>query len=167
MRTWAAPGVRADPAERERRRRSILARRNQDALTAWLSAEEGLRMWQAGRLVPDRITAALDMSGLEGPQVDIDCGTTEPDVDRWELGIKYPTWEQFLALCRLTATPISFFFREPSDLRASETTLVYHLAAKVLRELDRTPVTAFTREAIAATLAGRDYTPVPAQDTLW
>ena len=59
-------------------------------------------------------------------------------------------------LCRLTATPISSFFREPSDLRASETTPVYHLPAKVLRELDRTPVTAFTREAIAATLAGRN-----------
>lgn len=40
-------------------------------------------MWQAGRLVPDRITAALDMNGLEGPQVDIDCGTPEPDVDHW------------------------------------------------------------------------------------
>lgn len=63
MRTWAAPGVRADPAEHERRHRHILARRNQDALTAWLSAEEACRMWHAGRLVPDRITAALDLNG--------------------------------------------------------------------------------------------------------
>jgi hypothetical protein len=42
------------------------------------------------------------MARLEGPEVDIACGAKEPDVDRWEEGELYPTWEQLVLLAELT-----------------------------------------------------------------
>lgn len=39
---------------------------------------------RAGRPYPERLTAALDLRELYGPEVDIACGAVEPAVDRWE-----------------------------------------------------------------------------------
>lgn len=41
--------------------------------------------------VPWRITLALDVRALYGPEVDEACGVAEPAVDRWESGDERPT----------------------------------------------------------------------------
>jgi hypothetical protein len=60
--------------------------------------------------VPERITAALDIRGLYGPEVDRACGVEEPAVDLWEAGDLVPTAEQVEALARLTDFPVRFFY---------------------------------------------------------
>jgi hypothetical protein len=63
--------------------------------------------------VPERITAALDIRGLYGPEVDRACGVEEPAVDLWEAGDLVPTAEQVEALSRLTGFPVRFFYLPP------------------------------------------------------
>lgn len=63
--------------------------------------------------VPERITAALDVRGLYGPEVDRACGVEEPAVDLWEAGDLVPTAEQVEALSRLTGFPVRFFYMPP------------------------------------------------------
>ncbi|PZU04736.1 MAG: hypothetical protein DI630_00470 [Gordonia sp. (in: high G+C Gram-positive bacteria)] len=58
-------------------------------------------LWRSGKLVPWYITRELNRGGHNGPQVDIACGASEPDVDNWELGHLYPTWDQTVALAQL------------------------------------------------------------------
>ncbi len=73
--------------------------------------------YRAGRVLaqPDRITCALDLHGLEGPDVDRQCLAAEPAVDEWEAGRAAPSWEQLLALAELTGfSPL--FFTERSTL---------------------------------------------------
>ena len=59
---------------------------------------------------PRRITSALDLRGLYGPQVDRDLGGEEPMVDEWESGKRIPTPEQIEALGRLTDFPTAYFY---------------------------------------------------------
>ena len=167
---WGEAGVRLDPQEQEARRRKILADRNRGMVREWLQAENGFRLWRAGRLVPYRITFALDAVGAEGPEVDIECKAQEPDVDHWELGIKYPTWAQTEALCRLTGCTVEFLCRDDKPLRARETSMAYHLKKSELSELERLErerVGRFLPAAIAATLEGREYVHEPTQEALW
>lgn len=63
---------------------------------------EAERRWRGGYVIPARITQALDLRELYGPEVDSACGVAEPTVDRWEAGEVYPTWPQLRALSRLT-----------------------------------------------------------------
>ena len=63
-----------------------------------------------GPPTPERITAALDMCDLYGPEVDEALGGQEPMVDEWESGERIPTREQIHALARLTGFPVSFFY---------------------------------------------------------
>jgi hypothetical protein len=66
--------------------------------------------------VPERITAALDLAEMDGPQVDIACGTYERnpagDVDRWEdpNDPALPTHAQVELLAKLTGQPVAFFY---------------------------------------------------------
>lgn len=60
--------------------------------------------------VPYRITTALDMWGLFGPEVDRELGGEEPMVDLWESGDLVPTREQIDALAELTQYPVKFFY---------------------------------------------------------
>lgn len=62
---------------------------------------------------PERITAALDIRGLYGPEVDRACGVEEPAVDLWEAGDLVPTAEQVEALSCLTGFPVRFFYMPP------------------------------------------------------
>lgn len=117
--------------------------------------QEAYRQWNAGLLVPARITTALDAMGLDGPEVDAACGAAEPDVDRWEAGELYPTWEQFKALSRLTGMAMRFFFMPPQDL--GWTSLDFHLPAAELQR--RLPVARFSPGA-------RGARPTPIQGTL-
>lgn len=61
--------------------------------------------------VPARITAALDMRELYGPEVDHACGVEEPAVDEWEAGDRIPTAEQLALLAELTGFPIRYFYQ--------------------------------------------------------
>lgn len=66
-----------------------------------------------GPPTPERITAALDIEGLYGPEVDRALGGEEPMVDEWETGEQIPTREQIEALARLTGWPVKFFYLPP------------------------------------------------------
>lgn len=111
------------------------------------------RKWAAGMVVPHRITMALDLNNLYGPQVDKACMAQEPDVDMWEAGRLYPSWEQLCALARLTGMhPIHFVGPVPPPIPVEETSLMFHLP-KHERESPE-PVHEFTRDALddAATM---------------
>lgn len=66
-----------------------------------------------GPPTPERITAALDICNLYGPEVDEALGGQEPMVDEWETGERIPTTEQVRALSKLTGFPINFFYLPP------------------------------------------------------
>lgn len=66
-----------------------------------------------GAVVPARITLALDMRGMYGPQVDVAVGTFEGnpdgDVDGWEAGRAVPSEEQISLLAAATGFPAGWF----------------------------------------------------------
>jgi transcriptional regulator with XRE-family HTH domain len=62
---------------------------------------------------PTRITAALNLRELYGPEVDRACGVAEPAVDMWESGELVPTDEQVAALAELTRMPVDYFYGPP------------------------------------------------------
>jgi hypothetical protein len=72
-----------------------------------------------GRPYPERISSALDIRGLDGPEVDVACGAVEPAVDRWESGDEVPTLHQLGLLAALTGFPLGFFFLPPSESLAT------------------------------------------------
>lgn len=112
--------------------------------------------WRRGLVVPHRITLALDIRQLHGPQVDRDCGAKEPDVDQWEAGEKYPTWEQLLALAALTDFDPAFFTPEPDQIHALGPGVMFVCCRSRRTWNPRVdipaPVLAFTPAAIAATV---------------
>lgn len=70
--------------------------------------------YYAGRAPsPERITMALDICGLYGPEVDQALGGEEPMVDEWEAGVRIPTLEQVQALAELTGYSVRFFYQPP------------------------------------------------------
>lgn len=112
--------------------------------------------WARGLVVPHRITLALDIRELHAPQVDQACGAREPDVDRWEVGERYPTWEQLLALAELTRFDVAFFTPEPDQIHALGPGVMF-----VCKRSSRSwnpvveipaPVLTFNPKAIAATV---------------
>lgn len=62
---------------------------------------------------PERITMALNIRDLYGPEVDEALGGQEPMVDEWESGKRVPTKEQVRALAWLTDFPVTFFYLPP------------------------------------------------------
>jgi hypothetical protein len=111
----AQPGARALAAEQAAARQAGYA-----AAVTW---QENARLIAAGRVVPARITMALDLRELEGPEVDAACGAAEPDVDMWELGLAVPAPEQVEKLAGLTGFPVAFFYQpvKPGPLTGSVT----------------------------------------------
>jgi hypothetical protein len=104
---------RAPPAARE-----VAVQQNADGKQRYATAaarQEAEGWVAAGKVVPARITIALDLRGLEGPEVDEECGTFEGnpdgDVDRWELAIAVPTREQVELLAKLTNFPVPWFYK--------------------------------------------------------
>lgn len=69
---------------------------------------EVARVLAAG-INPHRITQALDLRGMDGPDVDVACGAAEPAVDEWEAGTRVPTGRQLRKLAALTGFPPAFF----------------------------------------------------------
>jgi hypothetical protein len=110
------------------------------------------RRWHDGLVVPWRITTALDIRELHGPQVDVDLGVEDPSVDMWEAGILYPTWDEMLRLAVLTDFPVAFFTETPGrPVRAVDTSLRFHARLDDVDE--REPVLAFPPNVVAATMA--------------
>lgn len=60
---------------------------------------------------PERITSALDMCELYGPEVDQALGGEEPMVDEWESGVRVPSFTQVQRLATLTGFPLAFFYK--------------------------------------------------------
>ena len=109
------------------------------------------RAWAAGHVIPDRITTALDAKALYGPEVDRACGVEEPAVDEWEAGIRYPTWEQLQALAALCEVTTSVFTFEPQVTFTGPVIICDRSKRKNgCQVVTRTPILAFTPEAIAA-----------------
>ena len=130
MARWGRHGERLTPAECERRDRARAAARNRARVHAAADERVAYARWRAGLVVPAMITMALDLRGLYGPQVDRACLAAEPDVDQWEAGELYPSWEQLRALARLTGMAPSWFVRSDVEpLRVWETSMVFHLRA--------------------------------------
>lgn len=95
--------------------------RQRGSYAAALARQESDRLIAARKIVPARITLALDLRGLEGPEVDAACGAAEPDVDMWELGLAVPSPEQVAKLSELTGFPVAYFYRpvKPGPLPGS------------------------------------------------
>jgi hypothetical protein len=106
------------------------------------------KLWRAGELRPYRITAALDARGLHGPEVDVACGAAEPDVDLWEAGKLYPTWEQVVLLAKLTGVTPRLLCTRGRELRVSDTSLRFH----GYRDDDEPPVMSYPPDVVAATV---------------
>jgi hypothetical protein len=62
---------------------------------------------------PERITQALTLRDLYGPEVDEALGGEEPMVDEWESGERIPTLEQVQALAKLTGFSVRYFYQPP------------------------------------------------------
>ncbi|MGV9836660.1 hypothetical protein ACWDUL_21065 [Nocardia niigatensis] len=151
---WGKAGQRLTTTEIQQRRHQILQARNKAVAAQAALEAEGRRLWRAGRLIPWRITIALDHKGLEGPGVDIACGATEPAVDQWEAGILYPTWEQTRLLAELCGVTVPF-------LCAGDMLPAQPLCRKWNQHHADTPppVTAFQPEAITRTLTAEGMAP--------
>lgn len=149
MARWGKAGVRLTADEtrqrdNQKRLRALQKRQRREA------AEVADRLlWAAGQVKPYRITFALDSKALYGPEVDIACGAREPDVDLWEAGECYPTWEQLKALAQLCGVTTRFFLVGEPPFPVEATTLRFHL------NLDQLPpeppvVWRFKQAAVAA-----------------
>ncbi|UKD50868.1 hypothetical protein L3Q65_00820 (plasmid) [Amycolatopsis sp. FU40] len=122
MAGWGKAGVRLTPSQAAWR--ASQRRERRAARDAELEAVH--RAWREGRVIPDSITTALNLHGLYGPQVDEACGAREPDVDKWEAGELYPTWEQLLLLAELCGVTPRFFVVSHGRLDPRTTSLRFH-----------------------------------------
>lgn len=100
----------AAPASRARELAAAQADDQRRRYSAAVSMQETERLLREGRPVPARITMALDLRGLDGPEVDTACGAAEPAVDLWECGVEVPTADQVRLLAALTGFPVRYFY---------------------------------------------------------
>lgn len=149
-RRWGKAGQRLTPTQA--RHRTAQAGRNRQQQAADEKAAHAL--WAEGKLIPHRITMALDLRKLYGPEVDAACGAAEPDVDRWEAGELYPTWEQLKLLSDLTGLLPKWFFL-PVNPELMWTSLDIHMPGTA-----KPPVLAFKPQS-------RTAKRTPNQATLW
>ncbi len=61
---------------------------------------------------PHRISRALDMAGLFGPEADGQLGVAEPALDLWEAGALVPTAGQLGELARRAGVPVEWFYSD-------------------------------------------------------
>lgn len=145
---WGKAGQRISPGQATRADAQAAQQRENGRFARVLAGQRLKRDWAAGLLVPHRITLALDLAKLDGPEVDRACGAEEPAVDMWEAGTLYPTWDQLLALADLCGVPAGFFTIVPSAKLPIETSLRFHRKDAAYRQPP--PVLFFTPEAIEA-----------------
>jgi hypothetical protein len=155
-RTWGKAGKQISREEAAGR---ALARRNKAAAAREREQsdherylDEAYRLWRAGEFRPYQATFLLNLRGLYGPEVDEACGAEEPAVDEWEDGIRYPTWDQLLALADLCDTPPRAFVAAADPLRPQDTSMRFHFPPE---SLDDSPsVLRCLLPAIRAVVAG-------------
>lgn len=131
-RKWVSAGVRADQHERARRAIGMRNYTNQMRVRQEHERERdleiGKRKWAEGMVIPHQITAALNMRDLFGPDVDRACGAKEPDVDLWEAGKLYPSWEQIVLLAELPGKPTNYFMAPiRQELSLDHTSMRFHV----------------------------------------
>lgn len=149
---WGKAGVRLTADEAQTRGRAAAAARNRSRTVRAADNRIAYRLWLAGELKPHLITMALDARGLHGPQVDIECGAAEPDVDLWEAGKLYPTWKQLLLLAELTGNTPRFLCSRDVPPRMDQTSMRFHVTD--ISDIDIAPVLAFDPEAVRQTVRG-------------
>lgn len=110
------------------------------------------RMWRAGMLRPYKFTIGMDARGLEGPEVDIACGAAEPDVDLWEAGKLYPTWEQVKLTAALLGVTPRFLCEEDVPIPMMATSMRFHVPEHERQEPELVRV--FDHAAVKATVTG-------------
>jgi hypothetical protein len=150
---WGKAGVRLTEDQARQRDLAVLARRATDKAAHETSERISYQLWRAGELKPWLITMALNARGLYGPEVDIACGAQEPDVDLWEAGKRYPTWEQTRLLANLCGVTVRYLtaWDEPFDARS--TTMRFHVPAHELDADRERLVRRFDDDAWKATVA--------------
>jgi len=154
---WGKAGERLTTEQAIRRARAHYPQPTEAVRAA--TEADGRRLWAGGQLRPGRITDALDYRNLFGPEVDEACGVEEPTVDHWELGIVYPTWQQVLALSKLTGFGPAYFALGSDPIPASSTSMRYHFPAAEIAATDAAVMRQFLPEAIAATLRAEGVIP--------
>lgn len=136
-------------------------------MSSYLAAQalqKAERDWRAGKMVPCRITVALNANSLYGPEVDVACGAEEPAVDQWEAGILYPTWQQVLLLAELCGVTPGFFMQ---DFAGDKEPMRGIICSRGRGGRGCVPfdtsgqVTVFAREAIAVTVRGASHVAHP------
>lgn len=150
-RRWGRAGQRLTDEEVVARGRAATARRNKDRIVREADDAAAYKLWRAGMVKPYLITMALDAKGLEGPEVDVACGASEPDVDLWEAGELYPTWEQLQLLAALTGNTARFFCFERRLQPFAATSMRFHVSNYEEPEL----VLSFDPAVVAATVGVR------------
>jgi hypothetical protein len=105
-------------ASRVARARQVAAEQNQARQEAYAQAatnQRDGRLIAAGKVVPARISIAMDIAGLDGHGVDLRCGTyhgnPDGDVDRWEQALAVPSPLQVRLMSEVTGFPIAWFYR--------------------------------------------------------
>lgn len=113
--------------------------------------------WQHGRVVPHRITMALDLHGHHGPEVDAACGVEEPTVDMWEAGTLYPTWPQLQALAGICPQVMLGYFVLPLvDPLPLATSLRFHrVGGHPTDRLEPPQVRCYPPDVVWATVRGQ------------
>lgn len=103
---------RAAPEARELAAQQSRAANAKYSKAYWRQEEE--RLLREERPIPARITMALDLRELYGPEVDLACGTWEGnpdgDVDAWEAGTAVPRAEQVRLLSEVACFPVTYFY---------------------------------------------------------
>lgn len=145
---WGKAGQRLDERQIAIRTREAAQRRGRAKLTRDADDAIAYKLWRAGELRPYRLTTALNAANLYGPEVDEACGASEPDVDLWEAGKLYPTWEQVQLLAKLTGVTPRLLCSGGDQLRVSDTSLRFH----GFRDADEPPVTSYPPDVVAATV---------------
>lgn len=106
---WGAAGQRLTTEQVEERARARQADAHRARAAQEAADAAAYAQWRAGKVSPGRITLILNARALYGPQVDEACGVSEPAVDEWETGERYPTWAQLQALAALCEVHVGFF----------------------------------------------------------
>lgn len=150
-RRWGKAGVRLTDAEARQARQSRGRAKLQSQVAEQVRAIDDQRArqkWEMGLVVPAHITFALNAHSLYGPEVDHACGVEEPAVDHWEAGTLYPSWEQVVALARLTQrTPMYFMAPVHPITSVYDTSMRFHVKPGEQFPL---PVHRFTTKALYA-----------------
>jgi hypothetical protein len=172
---WGKAGQRLTNDQRLERARARQAKALVSPLQGSAVAERDVqvygRKWRHGLLAPAAITMLLDSQDLEGPAVDVACGAVEPEVDLWERGVLYPTFEQCVLVARLANAPVGALF-DWSPMPWESTTMRFH------HPRPPPPLLQFTREAVetrtgraqphlAKVTPLRRQAPQPDQGVLW